>query len=86
MQTKTIGDFDFFRKVMPNYFVVNKVSFIGKPETFRCRSNVGIDDNDEQWEFLMKAFRQRWGERFIEVNHTVCNNHTDFTIYLKDEN
>jgi len=85
MDKTTTSDFGFFRKVMPSYYVTIDSSLTGsRPEKIRCRSNFGVEDK-ESWEYLMKAFRQRWGDRFIEVNHTVNTNHTDFTIYLKAE-
>lgn len=86
MDNKTKSDFDFFKKVMPNYFVTIDESLLGeRSDKIRCRSNFGIKEGDEQWVYLMKAFKQRWGDRFIEVNHIVNADHTDFTIYLKPE-
>lgn len=82
MKTVIKSDFDFFRKVMPNYFI--EIYDTQKGENIRCRSNFGIETEDE-WQYLMEAFRQRWKDRFIEVNHAVCTNYSDFTIYLKPE-
>jgi len=80
---KEIGsDFVFFAKVMPNYFVTS--TYKDKNEIWRCRSNTGIPD-EEKWDLLVKAFKQRWPGRFIEINHTTCANHVDFDIYLKKD-
>lgn len=79
------SDFEFFKKVTPNYFVTIDSSLLGdRPDKIRCRSNSGIDD-EEKWTYLILSFELRWRERFIEVNHDVCTGHTDFTIYLKPE-
>jgi len=79
---QVLTDFGFFAKVMPNYFVTSTYS--GKNEVWRCRSNTGIPD-DEKWDLLVRAFKQRWPGRFLEVNHTKCTNHVDFDIILKTD-
>ena len=76
----TLTDFQFFAKIMPNYFVTSQDKD-GK-EIWRCRSNTGIED-EEKWRYLVKAFQQRWPGRYLEINHTTCTNHVDFDIYLK---
>jgi hypothetical protein len=81
-------DFEFFAKEIPNYFVQcdNGTSSNGLHyERWRCRSNTGMSDSgtEEQWNFFVKAVKERWPGRFIEIDHTVNANHTDFDIYLK---
>jgi len=81
-KTTVLTDFQFFAKIMPNYFVTCDQ----KPgrEVWRCRSNTGIPD-EEKFDLIVKAFKQRWPGRYVEVNHTVCTNHADFDIVLKNE-
>lgn len=77
-----MNDFKFFAEIMPNYFVT--VNEDQKREVWRCRSNTGIPD-EERWDYIVKAFQQRWPGRFLEINHTTCTNHVDFDICLKPQ-
>jgi hypothetical protein len=78
---KELTDFEFFAKVMPNYFVTSQ--FKNNLEVWRCRSNFGIED-EERWTYLVKVFQQRWPGRFIDISHNTYSNHVDFEINLKD--
>jgi hypothetical protein len=75
-----MNDFKFFAEIMPNYFVTVKED--QKREVWRCRSNAGITD-EQKWDYVVKAFQQRWPGRFLEINHTTCTNHLDFYVCLK---
>lgn len=55
-----------------------------KKGSIRCVSYVGIED-EEMWEYVFKAIKQRFDNRFQEVYHNVCYNHKDFIIYFKPE-
>ena len=78
---KELTDFEFFAKVMTNYFVTSQDK--DSKEIWRCRSNFGIED-DERWQYLVKAFQQRWPGRFLDISHNTYSNHVDFEIWLKD--
>lgn len=80
--SKEESDFKFLIRLLPNYYITCKD--LGRREVWRCRSNTGIED-EERFDLLIKAFQQRWPGRYLEVNHTTCTNHVDFSIHLKSE-
>jgi hypothetical protein len=85
MNTEIKSDFDFFTYYIPNYYVTHDMSVTNmtKPEKWRCRSNKGMSESD--FENFFKAVKYRWPGRFLEIDHTTCTNHADFTIYLKPQ-
>jgi len=40
-------------------------------------------EDEEHWQFIFEAIKQRFSERFQEVYHNTCFCHVNFTIYLK---
>jgi hypothetical protein len=42
-------------------------------------------EDEEMWEYIMKAIKQHFGPRFSEVFHNTCFCHVDFTVYLKQQ-
>jgi len=81
-KTTTLTDFQFFAKIMPNYYVTS--AYRGNNEVWRCRSNIGIPD-EEKWDIVAKAFQQRWPGRYLQINHITCTNHVYFDLVLKSD-
>jgi hypothetical protein len=80
-----IEDIEFVRSVLPDHYTVRESKVIG---SIHCQSSIGIrkgvdGEDDEKWQEIFSAFKERLKERFQEVFHNVCFCHTDFTIYLK---
>lgn len=81
-------DIDFVVKILPSHYVVKESKKVG---SIHCESPKGIRlsgrdiEDEEMWNYIIKAIKQHFGERFQEVFHNVCFLHTDFTIYLKKE-
>jgi hypothetical protein len=78
-------DIQFVKSVLPSHYEVNESKTKG---SIRCISCIGIkknqdDEDDEQWEYTMKAIKNHFGNRLQEVDHNTCTFHVDFTIYLK---
>jgi hypothetical protein len=50
-----------------------------------CNSKIGIRGNgpDEHWELIVKAIKQKYGKRFLEIFHQTCTHHKRFTVYFK---
>lgn len=49
--------------------------------SIHCTSPMGM--SDECFKRTMDDLVDRFGERFSEVFHNVCHQHTDFLIYLR---
>lgn len=89
-------DIAFVQKLLPSSYMVNEST---KRGSIHCKSKTGlrlspyfnqstgkkVDDaeDEEMWEYVFKAIKQHFGERFQEVFHNTCAWHCDFTIYLK---
>jgi hypothetical protein len=82
-------DIEFVKKILPDSYTVKESN---KPGSIHCVSKTGIinknilfDDveDEDHWEYIFKAIKQHFGERFQEVYHNVCFLHKNFTIYLK---
>lgn len=39
-------------------------------------------ETDDQWELIVKAIKQKFGDRLMEIYHQTCTYHIKFTIYL----
>jgi hypothetical protein len=92
-----IRDIDFLKKILPAHYVVQESN---KRGSVHCKSKVGIrlypyknksgnmitdQEDEEMWEYIMKAIKQHFGPRFSEVFHNTCFCHVDFTVYLKQQ-
>ena len=95
----TLEDIMFMKKILPKHYAVkaigdrgdiNCMSNIGiRKSPYQAKDGRGrtiiVNDaeDDEHWEYIFKAIKKYFGNRFQEVNHTVCFCHTDFTVRLK---
>ncbi len=80
-----LEDIQFVKKILPDTYTVEESKNKG---SIHCVSPTGIykkidAEDDEHWGYVFKAIESHFAERFQEVFHNVCFNHTDFTIYLK---
>jgi len=74
-------DKEIIKSILPEHYEITESA---GSYGFNCVSKIGIDENDpEQWDYTMKAFRQTFGERLKEVYHSTCTNHLDFCVYLE---
>jgi len=48
-----------------------------------CQSELGIDDDGQEWQEFMKQIRLRFKDRFMEVFHQTCARHVKFTVFLR---
>lgn len=81
-------DLSFVKKVLPIHYEVNENK---EQNSIHCMSKIGIRnrvgaEDNEHWEYIMQAFRKHFNERLSEVFHNVCFCHTDFTIYMNENN
>lgn len=67
----------WLKLIMPEHY---KIEWNGKG--VHCKSSIGISD-EEEWEYLMGAFKRRIDANFQEVYHNTSYNHKDFIIYIK---
>lgn len=75
-------DIQFVKGLLPHHYTVKS----NGANTIRCKSNIGIDENDEKaWRHFKIELLKYFQGTFSEINHTVCSNHSDFHIYLKDQ-
>jgi hypothetical protein len=61
------------------------------PGSLNCVSAVGVlhkidADDDEHWEYIVKAIQNHFGDRFMEIDHVTNFGHQNFTIYLRHTN
>jgi hypothetical protein len=82
--TANLADLAFVQACLPNSYVITPAS---RPGAIHCVSPTGIawkeNEDDEHWQLILQAFRQHFGDRFLEVDHQVNHNHVDFTVYLR---
>lgn len=69
-------DIVIVRRILPKHYICSEVS-----GGVHCYSDEGIAD-DEQWRYTVKAFKQNFTERFLEVFHQINYNHKKFTVFL----
>lgn len=90
-------DLAFVKKILPYHYFVSESK---KRGSVHCVSKIGLRlspyinpstgtmvtdaEDEEMWEYVFKAIKQHFGERFQEVFHNTCFCHVDFTIYLKE--
>lgn len=83
----TINDkISFIKSILPDHYVVQESKVKG---SIHCKSKTGIvhkidKDDDEHWDYIVKAIRSKFGKSFLEIDHNTNFCHVDFTIYLKD--
>lgn len=65
--------------LLPDHYAVTES---GAPGYIHCKSRIGIED-DMVWDKFFQLIKAHFGKRFVEVNHSTCTNHVDFTIYVK---
>lgn len=91
-----IRDIKFMQGILPSHYVVQESS---KRGSVHCKSSIGIKlppyknastgnwvndaEDEEMWDYIIKAIKQHFGKRFQEVFHNTCFCHVDFTVYLK---
>lgn len=78
-------DIQFVKNILPDHYTVKESNIKG---SIHCISDIGIkkgidSEDDEHWNYIMKAIKKHFGKRFQEVDHNTCFCHVDFTIYLK---
>lgn len=78
-------DLEFIKNILPDHYVVKESKTMG---SIHCKSPIGIKegvdaDDDEHWNYIVMAIQQKFGERFLEIDHNTCFCHVDFTICLK---
>ncbi len=69
---------DYTCSPLANGVKCRSMNNIGKGNKYGIR-----DDDVEHWDYVMKAIRQKYGDRFIEVDHVTCCNHQHFNVYLR---
>jgi hypothetical protein len=74
----TATDIHFLHELLPQYAMKNNPVY-----GMNCVSKTGISDAKDEWLPVFQAIKKHFGSRFLEVNHTVCSDHLNFTIYLK---
>lgn len=77
-------DLDFVKRILPDHY-----NLLENERWIRCRSTTGIShkldsDDDEHWEYIVKAIEQHFGERLQEIYHNTNYCHVDFVIYFKN--
>lgn len=78
-------DIDFVISILPDTYTVKESNTKG---SINCVSPTGIfkgkdSEDNEHWEYIFKAIKNHFKDRFQEVDHNTCFNHVNFTIYLK---
>ena len=72
-----IEETKFIKSILPSHYICEP-----REDGVHCMSDKGISDN-EQWEYVFKAIKQRFKSRFMEVYHQTCTSHVSFTVYLR---
>ncbi len=67
---------EYVKAILPDDY---SVEWNGKGVS--CVSKIGLDDED--WEYLSQAIKQRIGDKFQEIYHNTNFDHKDFIIYIK---
>ncbi len=74
-----IEETNYMKNLLPSHYTCEP-----RDNGVHCYSPIGIDEEDkEQWPYTLKAIKQKFGERFMEVYHQTYTNHIKFTVYLK---
>lgn len=87
MNKQLNDDIVFVKRLLPSHYSVTESN---KKGSIHCKSSIGIrlslssdKEDDEMWSYIVRAIKQKFGERFSEIFHNTCFCHVDFTIYLK---
>lgn len=77
-------DIEFIKSIMPSHYEIKPSKHIG---SINCVSQKGIlknidSEDDEHWEYVVKAIKGYFGSRFMEIDHAINFGHMNFTIYL----
>jgi hypothetical protein len=78
-------DIKFVRSILPEHYTVKESKH---PGSIHCVSKEGIRhkvdaDDDEHWDYIVKAIENYFGNRLMEIDHNTNFCHVDFTIYLR---
>lgn len=84
-KTQQQQDIDFVKTILPDHYTVKESNHKG---SVHCFSKIGIAhridaDDDEHWEYIVKALENHFKERLMEIDHNTNFCHVDFTIYLR---
>jgi hypothetical protein len=71
----------YIQELLPNHYTCSELE-----NGVKCQSNIGIDDEDEYWGYFLKAIRQKFKARFLEMYNIVCTNNKNFIVYLRPVN
>lgn len=77
---------EFMEKILPEHYTIT-----AREKYVQCTSPTGIrknifgydEEDDEHWDFILNAIRQKYGARFQEVYHNTCTYHVNFSVYIK---
>lgn len=80
-------DIEFVKSILPSHYDVKESK---RPGSIHCVSKIGIRhkidaDDDEHWEYIVAAIKNKFGFRFLEIDHNTNFCHVNFTIYLRKE-
>lgn len=80
------ADMNYIRSILPTHYIIRPSKHKG---SVNCISDIGIRhkidaDDDEHWEYFVKAVQKHFGDRFMEIDHITNFCHTNFTVYLKN--
>jgi hypothetical protein len=78
-------DIQYIKSILPTHYTVEESK---QPGNVHCYSSKGIchhidADDEEHWEYIYRALKAHFEQRFQEVFLNVCHCYKDFTIYLK---
>ncbi len=77
-------DLESLKKILPSHYQLEPIN-----GGISCKSIEGIHqlktdaDDDEHWNYIVKAIKQKFPDRFQEIYHDVNFNHKQFTVFLK---
>lgn len=85
MNDQLTADITYVKSVLPDHYEVKESGHKG---SVHCKSRIGIRhkidaDDDEHFDYIVKALENHFGERLLEIGHNTCFCHVDFTVYLR---
>lgn len=69
---------EFIKKILPSHYKCSP-----RENGVHCFSNTGIK-SEKLWEHIYECIMNKYGERFLEIDHSTCTHHISFTVYLKE--
>jgi len=86
LNTQLEKDIKFIKEILPSHYEVKESKETGN---IHCKSKIGIRhkidaDDDEHWDYIVKAMEQYFDGRLSEIFHNTNFCHVDFTIYLRE--